>query len=479
MNILKLVKPLKITLLLFLGIIIFSNLAVFRTSGLELSNPLGESFSERCLSPELAQRPVWECYEILTTTPVHTEVVIQHESGLRHRVLTFEENGQTKFRFTPTQLGRWTFSTGGFLDINRARPDYAKGFVEAQGTTWIRTATTEPFIPQFVIYNKADLDAGLDEFVNVHGFTGFHIANLRDFLENPDYFEAVVLKTYRRGGSTHFWIWGDRSRQITPDTYGVDVDRLYTEIAARLGPIPGWTLGYGFDLWEWATADEVETFQRTLQELTSYHHMVGGRGYKNQYREISSNLDYVSWEWHRPTYDDYRDHIEQANGRPVFSEDRFRIRTPSRYPEKDYDIEMTLRGLWDSAIAGGVANIWGYQPKGAEFSEPYLNKTAIRTYRDFIDKTFTSDMQPDPNIIDKGHCLRDNQKIAICYAEAVDRVSIDLSQIEFPAQIVAVDTRSVYEEIEIPYPNNKNLDWLAPYRSDWAFQIISQDYDRS
>jgi hypothetical protein len=437
-----------------------------------VSATLNTEFSEHCLSPENSQRPVWECYEIVTVGSAEQEVLIQHESGEQHRVLTFEDQGQTKFRFTPTQRGVWTFSTGERIEINAERPEYAKGFVAAEGSKWTRTATGEAFVPQFLMYDKPDLDEGLEEFVDGHGFTGFHITNLRDFMTNPSYFEAVVLKTYRRGGATHFWIWGDDDRGQTPETYGVDVSYLYTEIAARLAPIPGWTVGYGFDLWEWTTANEIEEFRNTLQTLSSYRHMVGGRGYKNQYQDISPNLDYASWEWHRPSYDDYRNHLEEANGRPAFSEDRFRIRTPSRYPEKDYDPALTLRGLWNSALAGGVANIWGHQPEGEQFSEPYPNKDAIKTYSHFIEATFTLGMQPDPGFTSNGHCLRDDQAIAICYAEETDEVTLDVSEIEAPIRLVAVDTQSAYQEIDVP-ASGQAVNWSAPYLSDWAFCIIS------
>ena len=466
-----------------LGIVIAAFLATLRGEILpspDLSEVLDNSeFSEHCLSPEVSQRPAWECYEIATSGSAYQDVVIRHESGEQHRVLTFEDQGQTKFRFTPTQAGVWEFSTGGNIEINAVRPDYAKGFVASEGDKWIRTATGKAFVPQFVMYDKSDLDEGLAEFVDGHGFTGFHITNLRDFMDNPSYFEAVALKTYRQGGVTHFWIWGDKTRRKTPETYGVDVDRLYAEIAARLAPIPGWTVGYGFDLFEWATAEEIEGFRNTLQQATSYHHMVGGRGHKNKYREISANLDYASWEWHQPTYEDYRDHIEKANNRPAFSEDRFRIRTPSRYPRKDYDPDLTLQGLWNSAIAGGVANIWGHQPEGKQFSEPYPNKDAIKTYSRFINKAFTSAMQPpDTALINKGHCLRDNHTIAICYAEEVDKVSLDVSQIETPTQIVAVDTRSAYQEIEVPF-SDETVSWSAPHRSDWAFRIVGESYSEN
>ena len=431
---------------------------------------LAQQYDEKCLSPDQASHPVWECYEISVDKAPHQAVTVQHESGEQYKVLTFKDKRQTKFRFTPTQPGMWSFSTGGKIDISADRPDYAKGFVTSKGNKWIRSATAEAFVPQFIMYDKPELETGLDEFIEGHGFSGFHIINLRDLVENPTYFEAVVLKTYRRGGVTHFWLWGDESRKLTPDTYGVDVNLLYTEIAARLAPLPGWTLGYGFDLFEWASAQEIEQFRAQLQENCSYHHMIGGRGYKNEYREISSNLDYAAWEWHHPDYQEYREHLAQANQRPAFSEDRFRI-WDSNHP-RDYDTAQTRQGLWHSAMAGGVANIWGNRPSGEEFSAPYPNQEAIKTYSRFINATFNANMAVDNELINTGYCLRDGNQSAICYAEQPDSIQIDLTKIAAPQQVIAIDTQKAYKEIELD-TSGASFSWQAPRSSDWAFHIFT------
>ncbi len=485
-------KPWKILTLLFIGIITFT--AVSQLSSTFSPKPtqtntkprspvaLATAYNEGCLEPTLETRPTWECYEVSVDAPVHKTVTVEHDSGESYQVLTFQTNEQTKFRFTPTQQGTWTFSTGGEININADRPDYAQGFVEAKGNKWIRSATGKAFVPQFVMYNKLDLDEGLDEFVDGHGFTGFHIRTLRDFLDTPDYFEAAVLKTYRRGGVTHFWIWGDKARGTTPSTYGVDVDELYTEIAARLSPIPGWTLGYGFDLFEWASAKELEDLRAKLREDSSYHHLIGGRGHKNQYREISTKLDYASWEWHHPSYQDYIEHFEQANDqrsdkRPVFSEDRFRIQTPDT--PQHYTAEETLQGLWHSAIAGGIANIWGNRPAGQKFSEPYPNKTAIKTYSQFIKDNFTVTMEPDNSLISEGYCLRDTDKSGLCYSEQPDTVQFTLDKFTSPiTAITAVDTKTSYEEIQVPITTDTTtINWQPPYPSDWAFHIVGSSED--
>lgn len=437
---------------------------------------LTQQYEERCLLPDQASRPIWECYEIPIDTPPHQTVTLQHESGERYQVLSFQDGNQTKFRFTPTQKGRWDFHTrnpniNGSLTINTERPSYAKGFVVAQGQNWSRSATGEIFVPQFIMYDKPDLDAGLDEFIDGHGFSGFHIINLRDLLKNPSYFEAVILKTYRRGGVTHFWVWGDESRRLTPSTYGINTKQLYTEIAARLGPIPGWTVGYGFDLFEWANAREIEQFRTHLRKNCSYYHLVGGRGHKNEYREISSKLDYASWEWHHPSYQDYRDHLAHANQRPAFSEDRFRIWDSNH--SRDYDLDQTRRGLWHSTLAGGVANIWGHRPDGQDFSAPYPNEMALKTYSQFVSSKFTAPMEPDNTLIKTGYCLKSENKSAICYAEQPDAVELNIAAFSMPIKIVAIDTQKAYQEIDLPSSTPK-FRWQPPYTSDWIFHITSQ-----
>ena len=436
----------------------------------DVSGALETSFAEVCLSPNAEQRPPWECYEISAAGEEYQPVEIRHSDGEVHRVLTFKDGNQTKFRFTPTKPGIWSFSTGGELTIDAERPDYAKGFVAAAGQKWIRTATGEAFVPQFVMYDKPDLDQALDEFVEGHGFTGFHLTNLRDFLANPQYFEAVVLKTYRRGGVTHFWIWGDKQRKQTPKTYGIDSEKLYKEIAARLAPLPGWTFSYGFDLFEWASARELEDLRTKLRSYTSSTHLFGARGHTHEYKEISSNLDYASWEWRRPVYEDYRDHLTKAGDRPAFSEDRFRIRTPSRYPDKDYDPERTYQGLWYSMISGGVGNIWGHKPREREFSEPYPNKDQIKTYSVFTRKNYTVGMQPDNSLINAGYCLRDGAISAMCYAENTHNIRLQLDALSAPVQVLAVDAKAAYQEIELPSQGGQ-IEWQAPRRSDWAIAI--------
>lgn len=233
------------------------------------------AFEGRCLTPGTPVRPVWECYQVPVAKAAGQPVTVS-SGGHSFKVTTFADGGKTYVRFTPVSKGVWSLGTGGTVTINADRPAYARGFLAASGAQWTRTATGEALVPQFVMYDRSDIRAGLDELVDGHGFTGFHLNELRDFLKHTAAIEEAVIETYRRGGVTHFWVWGDGNN--TPGKYSVNVSQLYQAIGARLGPIPGWSVGYGYDLWEWASGAEIEAFRATLRQLCDDHHMVGGRG---------------------------------------------------------------------------------------------------------------------------------------------------------------------------------------------------------
>lgn len=443
---------------------------------------LNSTYNESCLSVGNEHRPVWECYEVILGPEAYrTSVYITHSSGDRHHVISFNKDNQQRFRFTPTKQGKWCFSKIGknqdsstshqqCVDINTPKPDYAKGFVTTEDAKWIRTATGKAFVPQYIMYDKPNIEAGINEFVMDHGFTGFHIIHLRDFLKNPEYFEAVVLKTYRVGGVTHFWLWGDAARQTTPDTYGVDVEKLYDEIIARLSPIPGWTLGYGFDLFEWVADGEVSKLREMMHKKTSYRHLIGARGYKNEYRQVDEGLDYASWEWHRPTYADYRRHIDKAKGRPAFSEDRFRIRPSGQHGYKNYNFEMTRRGLWHSLFAGGVANIWGYQKGDQAFSSPYPNKDQLLIYRQFADEYFSRDSKVTAPYFEDAVCLsvNTNNVSSACYIEDVDEITFN-QHIADERQLSVIDVKKSAQELAVSVDEKSRL--RLPRKSDWVVLI--------
>ena len=138
-------------------------------------------------------------------------------------------------------------------------------------------------------------------------------------------------------------------------------------------------MSYGFDLWEWVDGKQLDEWHRHLHQHFGWPHLLGGRWEKNQLSQATEALDYSSYEQHRPDYRKYVELIEKRPAKPSFAEDRFRVREPSPYPDKDYTLDMTRRGLWHSTMAGSVANIWVTSrlrlPKGARSRTRIGNKS--------------------------------------------------------------------------------------------------------
>ena len=303
--------------------------------------------------------------------------------------LYFNGGQRWKLRFTPTAVGEWNFTTSspdpdldGLTDTVTVSEDPdAPGFITklGDGSRWGRSGTKQTFVPQLTMFPTVDLveqdptivDERIEIFLGDHGFNGFHIPMLCRWFDinetvcgnrgnsaDPDRrtFEAlelVIQKTYADGGVVHFWMWGDEQKQQTPIRWGINgsVDRrLQRYIAARLGPLPGWSMGYGFDLDEWVGESELEVWRNFVHSRLGWFHFLGGRpagpnsgSDHSEFVTWNEPLDYSSYEHHKPTYDLYRAALNTVPGQPVMSEDRFRIRNEGR--SKDYDQTETRRGL--------------------------------------------------------------------------------------------------------------------------------------
>lgn len=447
---------------------------------------------------------------IATATFVHEASGEKRTTGMY-----YAGDDQWRFRFTGTQPGQWKFETksddpdlNGKRGTATIRPNPGSpGFVAGRGNKWVRTGTSKAFVPQLVMYDyprgyfrkPEKIDTDIKTFLIEHGYNGFHTAVLCAWFDfdadsarqikardpNPDArtFEALELlitKTYAAGGTVHIWAWGDEQRKMTPARWGINgtVDkRLQRYIAARLGPLPGWTMGYGFDLWEWVKGDQLTEWHDYLRNHFGWPHLLGGRASQNQLNQLSERLDYSGYEQHRPDYAKYVETIEKRPGKPSFSEDRFRIRKPSPYPKKDYTEELTRRGLWHSTMAGGVANIWGnlVGAGSGRQSMPYPHPEWIKTYSKFFRGRFLVDMIRDNDLTD-GVCLRtpDHTRY-LFYKEDTDSIRMVLGHMTKPRRAIAVDTKRPYNEIVI-HPAPKDEMFRARYKSDWAVAV--GDFDR-
>jgi hypothetical protein len=435
-------------------------------------------------------------------------------SGATHTTQMFYDTNDTwHFRFTGTEVGEWTFTTSSVdpdLDSYRgtiqieANPGVA-GFVTHYGNKWGRQGIDRAFIPQFAMIgaphtyydNPAEIEAFIDIFLVEHGFNGLHspvfcrwfdisqqrCSNIHVDDPNPDprtfaALEELITAVHAQGGVVHIWMWGDDSRRENPKRWGLNGEadkRLQRYIAARLGPLPGWTMGYGYDLWEWVTEAELDEWHAYMHQHLGWPKYLGARASKNQLNQLSERMDYSAYEQHRPDYEMYVETIAARPDRPSFSEDRFRIREEAW--DKDYDEEMTRRGLWHSAMAGGVANIWGNLIGAAEAnntlraSAPYLNPHWIKTYALFFEDRFWADMTRC-NELTNGYCLqRTTGRHYLFYDEATDLIEFDLSEMQGAQPVIAIDSLRPYKEINLGLFSRGPHQWTAPYESDWAIAV--------
>ncbi|MGB5816854.1 MAG: hypothetical protein WBI27_16815, partial [Thermoanaerobaculia bacterium] len=444
-------------------------------------------------------------------------VTFGHASGDTRTTEMFYAGGTTwKFRFTGTREGVWSFmssSSDPELDghtgtVTVGPPTSgAIGFVSQTGDKWVLEGRGA-FVPQYLMWGEpnryendgAQVDAAIQEFLVEHGFTGFHttvwcrwfgidepacdqqatdpVPDFRTF----EALELLITRTHVAGGVVHIWVWGDESRHWTPARWGIngDVDRrLQRYIAARLGPIPGWTMGYGFDLDEWVSESQLHAWNVFMQAHLGWHHFLGGRPQgpnsgtnHSPWVSWNSAMEYSSYEHHRPSYDVYVAALEAVPGKPVLSEDRFRIR-PGSGNAKDYDEEDTRRGLWHSTMAGGVANIWGdlTDDSGTRVSRPYANEGEIKTHFDFWRDRFVSSLVRD-NALTDGVALRSGNSGYVFYKENTASLQVDLSGMSASRPAVAVDTkRAPYQETGLGVLSPTSQTVALPHVSDWAIAL--------
>lgn len=115
------------------------------------------------------------------------------------------------------------------------------------------------------------------------------------------------------------------------------------------------------------------------------------------------------------------------------------------FQEKDYTYEETQRGLWHSAMVGGVANIWGNLQfdKGGSYDEgsrAYPSEDELKLYSDFMTPKFSADLQLCNALTDR-YCLRTPEHTQyIVYKEEQESISIDLSAMSGGSQYTAINT---------------------------------------
>ena len=286
--------------------------------------------------------------------------------------------------------------------------------------------------------------------------------------------EDLLERARARGLFVHLWAWGDSENRNSPDGFGginsaVDV-RLQYYIAGRLGSIPNWTMSLGYDLEEWVTPAEARAWHATLTGFNTLPRLIGAREFgtwRDQTFELGRDkLGYFSNDL-RPESDFFEEALtlfDQGHGLPVLFERRF-LHTRDGV----WDQDTTRRALWQFTLAGGAGAIWGVLwGDGPPYPEPAQG----RTYRDFWQARFDHAFERPTRLIDGTIALHGTEPDrAMFYAEATQRVSLDLRDARGSLPAVAVDTRAPYAEVEIGPLSASDEAWVAPYESDWVVAV--------
>jgi hypothetical protein len=520
--------------------------------------------------------------EDITVNPYDlvAHAIFTHEEGETLRSFMFYDgNHSWKFRFTGTKTGKWTIETKGPGQLGGKKGAVIvednlvnlPGFVKAEGRELMWSGSKKDMVPQFLMISKplsywsggnvnsSKIGQTVEEFIKETGFTGLHISGIAGMWFNIDRYDTVnedkeplgsqdpdprtflvleeLLKhSYANEALIHIWLWGSDAYKVGwsdgysgPDGIGGPMStadqRLNRYIAARLGPIPGWSMGYGYDLHVWTDEDKLQSWYDFLKmHLGGWPHLIGARADiydagnprlmqsdslglpRAPMSEIFWEGDYSGHYDYRVPYKWYSENIDHKN-KPQFQEDRFRIREHVVFQNKDYTPEMTVRGLWHSTMAGGVANIWGnlLPPQTFQESNPYDNqaegkiqgslftvdiKEEIKTYHEFWfgKERFSYDLIRDNELSDnqsgEGHlypggggyinvCLRSGkQDFYVFYIENSDKLKMDLRNMNGRHNAFAVDTRKPYKEISLQRLNPELYTSIElPYISNWAIVV--------
>jgi hypothetical protein len=299
---------------------------------------------------------------------------------------------------------------------------------------------------------------------------------------NPDLrtfqaLEQMIQDAHGRGVETIIWAWGDDARSWTPSNLlggqnGEPDTRLQNYIAARLGPVAGWSMGYGFDLGEWASEQEVSTWATNLQNQMGWQHMLWGR------ERSSANLDAVSNDI-RPDgnprdefYNQALNEIQNSDQRPVIFERRF-----GYMRDNVWDDETMRRAMWQFSVAGGAAGWWGFRA-GTNITAPgpFAEPETFRTHQTFWNNRLLLEMNPHNELTGGSLAFAlaaDDLSDIVVYQEDSSQIQLNLATLAAPILAIAIDTKAGYTEIPLGLLSNSDQVWTTPYESDWAIALGS------
>jgi hypothetical protein len=524
--------------------------------------------------------PSWtgNAYDLVSTVHfTHTG------TGLMRKTEMFYVGSNTwKFRFTGTRSGAWTFRTisldpelDGYTGQVMVRPNpdsKIKGFLTHVGNRFAIMGwddrDLQPYVYQ-VYMNQQDFEQQYNHSSRIwddpvkrkhlverywedtvdNGFNIYFMAIFYSWFEqgaldrnmlnaaatftpDPEVFDALeyaIQYAHQRGGRTHIWAWGDQGRRQTPNllpggVLGNAHKRLMRYMAARLGPLPGWCMNFGFDTLELPKPEATTSrWANYLNEHMGYRHMLCARGWHkrafaiNSYAGFSGRYELTTTKHGPVGYEEIRDDLESDPLKPHLYEERHTYNRfkyvapdagqepgdgPDQYGMSDgyacWPVKLSnkersrlnedgsRRLIWWEQMAGGMGGFFGHfstrfnsygpfsQNCGCGY-HPESLKRAFRCFKDFWAKDrFRFDMVVDTERVRRGtgYCLRNQDcRHFVFFVENAGSVEINLNGMPGAQPVIAVDVCQEYSEIPM---GNLDAGWHAiefGHASDWAIAI--------
>lgn len=453
-------------------------------------------------------------------------VTMVHLPSKQKRVTELVYLGQNRwqFRFTGTEQGEWRWRTlsehaalndlSGKITVT-AQPDpLIKGFLTHRGNQFARPNHKGEMegVLFFVWMNYVEyatdnqpqqsvalaqfkqasrFDAYLDDAWK-HGFDTVFVSvgepdlwmrsndvRAKPNLETFELLDKLIVQAHRRGMRVHIWQWKDESRGATPHRYAGGINgpvdrRLLRYIAARLGPLPGWSMSYGFDLHEWVSSEEVNAWADYLHDHMGWDHLLASRGYQlhrsgnniNSYDGYGRDVQLTTSYAGPKSYTEIRQHMEADDSRPHLYEERH---TYGR-PRHDLDMEGSRRLLWWSAMAGGMGGFMGFfaEDSGAFGGYPYPKPKQLKIFGDFWRQHWRLGLEV---------CNQNTNAYGLCadgrylfYRTAAKKIKFKLRDVKGRVPVKALNTVTG-EWLDLGMRSGAFQEFVAPRRSDWVLAI--------
>lgn len=493
-------------------------------------------FSQETINGEMWEYLEWEVYNpTYSGNPfdliANIEFIHSSSGEIILSQMFYDSNDTWKFRFTGTKLGEWNYITNssdpeldgliGYIIISENNDLDKTGFLKNYKNKYA-VQTNENSVKPFIFNVYMNQTNSANSFLFGDSLDYFNyaleakdngcsvifsdvIANswfefpTRTYEEHsslnpdPDTFEKIELMISAARElklRVHIWAWGDEYRKMTPILVGEGINgeedlRLQRYIAARLGPLPGWTMGYGFDLDEWVTKAQIQEWADTLINNMGWPHYLTARGIKinspygiNAYGGFGREGEELTTVAYGPmNYEEVTEDLEADTLKPhLFEERNTYNRSQSPYYVGDWNLDMngTRRLMWWNSMAGGMGCWFGFYPTEANAYDgyPYPNPEQLKTHQDFwiTNDHFKFNLVRD-SVISDGFGLRTTDNSGyIIYKEDADSIWINMETLKHISKIYAVDTKQSYSEIKVDNINENNF-WKAPYFSDWVLVI--------